>query len=110
MLAGVFLLREAQPFGASVCLWWCGQNLIDVAPYIGDATDMDLPLTGEWSPGVEELRPLRHDWHNILEPLGLLHWDHRLAALAHWAGALLILLAWLWGAALLWRAYRHQGD
>ncbi|PHV10257.1 zinc ribbon domain-containing protein [Chitinimonas sp. BJB300] len=106
LLGIVFVWREAKPYSAAVCLWWIGQNLIDVAPYIGDARAMDLPLIGEWNEEMIEARAFRHDWHNLLEPLGMLSWDHRLAALAHWLGAAFILLAWLWMAWWLWQSWQ----
>ncbi|WP_374349800.1 hypothetical protein [Chitinimonas sp.] len=106
----VFLLRERQPFSASVALWWAGQNLIDVAPYIGDARAMSLPLVGEWHEEMIELRALRHDWRNLLEPLGLLAWDHRLAALAHFLGSGVIMLSWAWGACYLLASWRRQQE
>ncbi len=107
LLGGVFLLREGKPFPATLCLWWAGENLLDLAPYIGDARTMDLPLVGEWNEELAELRILRHDWHNILEPMGLLAWDHRLAVFAHAIGALLMVLAWAWGGWWLWHARRQ---
>ncbi|QDQ28415.1 zinc ribbon domain-containing protein [Chitinimonas arctica] len=103
MLGVVFVWREHNPFGGSVCLWWLGQNMIDLAPYIGDASTMQLSLIGEWSDEIVESRILRHDWHNILEPLGMLHWDNALAILAHGLGSMLILLSWIWGLYLLWQ-------
>jgi hypothetical protein len=106
LLCGVFLFKERKPFSATFCLWWAGENLLDVAPYIGDARSMSMPLTGEWNEGMEAFRALRHDWHNILEPLGLLAWDHRLAATAHALGALVMGLAWLWGGYWLWLNWR----
>lgn len=105
ILAGYFLFRQRQPFSASVCLWWCAQNFIDLAPYIGDATNMALPLTGEWSDDVVDIRAFRHDWHNILEPLGWLRYDHRIALLSKTFGSLLMVLAWSWGAMLLHRQW-----
>jgi hypothetical protein len=33
----VFLFKEDDPFGASIGLWWLGQNLTDVVLYISDA-------------------------------------------------------------------------
>ncbi len=105
LLAGYFLFHQRQPFSASVCLWWCGQNFIDLAPYIGDATSMALPLTGEWSDDIVNIRAFRHDWHNILEPLGWLHYDHRFALLSKAIGVLLMMLAWSWGGMLLRRQW-----
>ncbi|MGH8281161.1 MAG: zinc ribbon domain-containing protein [Gammaproteobacteria bacterium] len=107
LLGAVFLLRERNPFAASFCLWWMGENFLDVAPYIGDARAMSLPLTGEWNDATAQMHVLRHDWHNLLEPLGLLSWDHRLAALVHTLGAGLMILAWLWGSVWLWEAWQQ---
>ena len=107
IIAVVFLIKQRDPFAASVGLWWCGQNVIDVAPYIGDARALDLPLIGEWSEDMVEARILRHDWHNILDRLDALHWDHRLAGLARFIGATLIVLAWCWGGWLLWQQRRR---
>jgi hypothetical protein len=106
ILAAYFLRWQRQPFSAAICLWWCGQNFIDVAPYIADARDMALPLTGEWSDEVAAMRDLRHDWHNILLPLHALEHDHALALTAKLIGSALMLLSWLWGGALLLGQYR----
>src|SRR5258706_14990973 len=38
--AGAFLWQIRDPFGAAVAIWWAGENLIDVAPYINDARDL----------------------------------------------------------------------
>jgi hypothetical protein len=43
---GTFLVKTRDPFGASVCLWWTAESIMDVAPYINDARDMDLMLLG----------------------------------------------------------------
>jgi hypothetical protein len=108
ILAVAFVIKERQPFGGAVCLWWVGQNLIDVAPYIGDARAMAMPLIGEWREEAVDMRYSRHDWHNILEPFGLLTWDHGLARLAHWSGATVILIAWAWAAAVLQQSWRDS--
>src|SRR6185369_9061854 len=39
-------LRQNDPFGAAVCTWWAGQNVLDVAPYIADARALQLVLLG----------------------------------------------------------------
>ena len=91
-------LRQGNGFAASVMLWWTGQNLIDLAPYISDARAQRLILlggvTGRDVPGY-------HDWNNLLTRLGLLEYDHTLARVAHVSGALLIATALLWGGYLL---------
>jgi len=108
ILAGYFLRWQRQPFSAAMCLWWCGQNFIDVAPYIGDARAMALPLVGEWSDEMVAIRDLRHDWHNILGPLHALQYDHALAALSKLIGSGLMLLSWAWGGLLLAGQWRRQ--
>ena len=83
-------LRQAEPFGASCCLWWTGQSFIDIAPYVYDARAGQLRLLG----GVTgQDNPCFHDWHNILGRLGLLSYDHALAYAAKFTGVLLIVLS-----------------
>jgi hypothetical protein len=108
ILAAYFLRWQRQPFSAAICLWWCGQNFIDVAPYIADARAMALPLVGEWSDEMVTIRDLRHDWHNILLPLHALQHDHAIAAIAKLIGSALMLLSWLWGGVLLLGQYRQS--
>jgi hypothetical protein len=96
----VAFLRQRDAFAAAVMLWWTGQNLIDVAPYIGDATAQRLILlggvTGRDVPGY-------HDWNNLLTRLDLLAWDQTLASAADLAGSLLIVVALGWAGWLLWQ-------
>ena len=37
VIAVVAFVRQEEPFGAAICAWWAGQNLVDLAPYIADA-------------------------------------------------------------------------
>ncbi|MCP9463884.1 MAG: zinc ribbon domain-containing protein [Nitrospira sp.] len=99
----VLLVNTRDPFGASVALWWMGESVMDVAPYINDARAMDLILLG----GVTGKETDGHDWNNILSMMGLLEWDHRLAQLTHLIGILLMLGSFLWGGMLLLRHYRR---
>lgn len=64
-----FLFHESNPFGASVGLWWLGQNLTDVALYISDAGARSLPLIGGMSEDA-------HDWGNLLTMMDMLEYDH----------------------------------
>lgn len=111
LLAGYFVYKQEQPFSAAICLWWAGQNLIDVAPYIGDARALALPLIGEWSEEMAGMRAFRHDWHNILGAIGWLDHDRTLGRLTKVAGVLTMLLSWAWAAALLHMQHRNlDGD
>ncbi len=98
----VFLLKERNTFGATFGLWWTGQSLMDLAPYINDARAGQIPLLGG---GTGADRPGMHDWFNILSDLGWLNSDHSIAKLTDSSGTLLMLLSFLWGAAILHRQY-----
>lgn len=97
---GVFLFREGNAFGASIGLWWLGQSLMDLAPYINDARALQLPLLGG---GTGADRPGFHDWENILGYLGLLEWDHGIATFVDLLGSGFMLLSFVWGGWLLVR-------
>jgi hypothetical protein len=96
-----FLKQQDDPFAATVCAWWAGQNLLDLAPYIDDARSLQLMLLGGPADEVEG-----HDWEAILTSLGWLHLDHSLARAAWVAGALTMTVAIVYMAWLL----RHSHD
>jgi hypothetical protein len=100
----VLVLRTRDPFGASVALWWFGENLIDIAPYIDDARAGRLLLLGG---NTGHSAPYGfHDWEYLLGETGLLHLDHSLARASHCLGAIIMALALVWGGLLLYRQYR----
>jgi hypothetical protein len=41
-----FVLKNRDPYGASIMLWWAGQSLVDLSPCIADARALQLPLLG----------------------------------------------------------------
>ncbi len=96
----VLLLKTRDPFGASVALWWFGENFIDMAPYINDARSLELMLlggvTGKEKPGF-------HDWENILGTLGILPYDHIIATGAMWFGLICMVLGCSWAGYLLFK-------
>ena len=98
------LTRDA--FGAGVCLWWTGQNFLDLAPYIDDAQAGVMPLiggnTGRTSPyGF-------HDWEFLLTETGLLSYDHALARFAHIFGCLVMVVGIIWSGLVLYRHFRAE--
>lgn len=94
-----FFARTRDMFAASVALWWTGQNLLDLAPYIDDARSLRLGLLGGRTGAEVE----GHDWEKILQMLGWLHHDHAIAAGAHRLGTTLMLAALAWGGIVLVR-------
>ena len=90
----VFIMQQRDNFAASIMLWWCGQNFIDVAPYIDDAQYRLLPLVGG---GGEE----SHDWGNLLTMLNALDKTHTVAHSSFAIGAVIICLALVWSVYIL---------
>jgi hypothetical protein len=97
-LAGAFLKQHDQ-FGAAVCTWWAGQNLLDLAPYIADARALQLVLLGGRTGAEVE----GHDWEYLLGQLGWLRFDRTLGLAAHRLGLLIMVAALIWGAIYLAR-------
>jgi len=93
------LVVNKDSFGASIGLWWVGQSLMDIAPYIADARALRLPLLGG-STGAD--RPGTHDWANLLRPRGWLEYDIQIAAAVDFIGSGILLLALLWGGYMLY--------
>jgi hypothetical protein len=96
VLAGAFLKQHDQ-FGAAVCTWWAGQNLLDLAPYIADARALQLVLLG----GKTGAEIEGHDWEYLLTTMGWLRFDRTLGLGAHWLGLVMMAGALLWGAIYL---------
>ncbi|MCM3881251.1 MAG: hypothetical protein ND807_14170 [Vicinamibacterales bacterium] len=94
--AGAFLFQQDDRFAASVCVWWSGESLMDLAPYINDARDLKLMLLGGPADEVEG-----HDWEAILTSLGWLHLDHSMARGAWWIAVAVMAGAIVWGASTL---------
>jgi hypothetical protein len=101
---GVLLIKTRDPFGASVALWWVGENFLDIAPYINDARAGQLPLLGG---NYGDSAPYGfHDWQYLLTESGLLNYDHILAKSAFATGSVIILLSLFWSGLLLVRQYQ----
>jgi len=98
----VLLVRTRDAFGASVALWWAGENFLDLAPYIGDARSMSLPLLGG-NTGYSAPYGF-HDWNYILNEAGVLDRDALYAGLSKGIGVTLMAMALVWGATVLLRA------
>lgn len=86
VVAAIAFVRQDQPFGAAICVWWAGQNLVDLAPYIADARALQLVLLGGRTGAEVE----GHDWEFILTRLRLLHRDQAIGRTAHALGILIM--------------------
>lgn len=78
-------------------LFWtlAGYSLVNLAVYIGDAGDRDLPLLLGMSKD-------HHDWWNLLRTYGLLEYDHLLATLTTILGTGIVLASAVLGTLAAW--------
>jgi hypothetical protein len=82
------------------CLWWIGENLVNISVYMRDAIAQELPLFGG---GI-------HDWGWIFTELNLLDQSAMIADIVHLI-ALLFLFSSLFGfVGLIFVQFRKQGD
>ena len=94
----VALVRQnGDAFGGSLALWWMGENLLDLAPYIADAVALELVLLGGFTGREVE----GHDWEAILGALGWLDHASVLGQTAHVLGVVVMVGASIWGALVL---------
>jgi hypothetical protein len=85
------LWRAGDRHGATVPLWWMGQNCWNISVYIRDARAQELPLVGSGE----------HDWAKLLGDWGWLSRDGALADTVHLVGVALYLVAIVGGWYLL---------
>ena len=87
VIAVIAFVRQEEPFGAALCAWWAGQNLVDLAPYIADARSLRMVLLGGRTGAEVE----GHDWEFILNSLGVSHYAHPLGYTAHAIGIVIMV-------------------
>src|SRR5918993_262209 len=83
----IAFIKQEQFFGAAICVWWTGQNLVDLAPYIGDARALQLVMLGGRTGAEVE----GHDWEYILTRLRLLHRDQAIGRAVHALGMAIMI-------------------
>jgi hypothetical protein len=94
--------RQPDYFAVAFCGTWLSTNLYNVATYMADAREMDLPLV---TVGGGEAG---HDWNFILSAVGLLPWDTTLAALVRIAAFLVAWASVAAGGWMLWRMTKRS--
>jgi hypothetical protein len=103
VFGGIFLVKNRDPFAASVMLWWSAVAVMDVAPYIYDARfPQHVLLTGRTGDMGA------HDFIDVLGDLGLLSEAQGIGRAAHALGVLTMLLALAWGVWLVRQQYRRK--
>lgn len=103
-VCAVTFFKQENAFGAAVCTWWAGQNLIDLAPYIADARRLQLVLLGGFTGQEVE----GHDWEYLLTTVGWLRYDVTLGRASQAVGALTMTGGVLWAAVIA--GLRNRND
>ncbi len=82
----VYFLMRKESLSASFCLFWFGENFLNISKYIADARSMALPLVGG---GI-------HDWNFLLGKWHILRYDHAIANVVFAVGVLIMTGAMVW--------------
>jgi hypothetical protein len=103
IFGAIFVVKNRDPFAASVMLWWAAVAVMDVAPYVYDAFQpQHILLTGRTGDNGA------HDFIDVLGDLGLLHKAQPIGRGVHVFGFLVMVAALAWGAWLVWQQYRRS--
>lgn len=104
IVAAWLFLRQPDYFAVPVCGAWLSTNLYSVATYMADARALELPLVTVGGGDAD------HDWNTMLDALGIITWDTKLAFLVRAVAFVLMwgsLAAGAWILALMARAPRR---
>jgi hypothetical protein len=100
VFGGVFLVKNRDPFAASVMLWWAAIAVMDIAPYIYDALHpQHILLTGRTGDDGP------HDFIDVLSDLGVLKRAQGIGYGVHRFGVALMLASFVWAGWVLWRQH-----
>lgn len=98
-----FSWQMRDNFAGAMMLWWSGQNMIDVSPYIADAEYRSIPL-------IRDLSEDYHDWGNLLTMLDCVDAAQTIANTVFSCGAITIGIALYWAGYLLLRQKQTLRD
>jgi len=82
----IYFIIKRQQLGAAFCLFWFGENFLNIGKYVADARAMSLPLVGG---GI-------HDWNHLLGKWRLLRYDERIGEALFVIGVILMSGAMIW--------------
>lgn len=103
--AAYLLLRQRDPFGAAVCLFWLGTSLFGAGIYAADARAQALPLVSPFGPVDVD----SHDWTVMLLRVGMLTKDQAIGAALRRAGLASMMLS-IGGGAWVLRVMASSGS
>lgn len=82
----IYFMTRKERLSASFCLFWFGENYLNISKYVADARSMGLPLAGG---GI-------HDWNFLLGKWNLLKYDHIIANVIFTIGVIIMAAAIIW--------------
>lgn len=82
----VYFIKSREPLSASFCLFWFGENFLNISKYVADARSMVLPLVGG---GI-------HDWNFLLGKWHMLRYDHTIADFTFVLGVIIMAGSMVW--------------
>lgn len=82
----VYFISRKDPLASSFCLFWFGENFLNISKYVADTRSMALPLVGG---GI-------HDWNFLLGKWHILRYDHTIAKVVFSIGVVLMTVSIIW--------------
>jgi hypothetical protein len=104
IIAAVLFFRQPDFFAIAVCGGWLSSSLFGMATYMSDASTLEFDVVTVG--GGEPLTP--NDWRYMLESVGLLLWDQRLANGVRLVASLVMLASLVFGSWLLLKMRKPQ--
>lgn len=83
----LYFYKTYQFFSCGFALFWLGESINNVSIYIGDATDMHLPLIQDG---------LIHDWNWLLTTMNVLQYDYIFSSITSGIGILTMIGGMIW--------------
>ncbi len=80
----IYFILQKSKLSYAFCVYWLGENLVNISHYVADARCQCLQITGSI-----------HDWNYLLGKLNMLEQDVMLGRLIFAAGQLLMITAML---------------
>lgn len=98
VLGAALLIQRRDPFGAALFFWLLGFSTLDMAVYMYDAFDPQLPLLGGGTGADSDA----HDWQNIFSDLGMIRKARPYGLFFGWVGKAMMLAGLAWAGWVLW--------
>jgi hypothetical protein len=81
-----YFLYRKEYLSSSFCLFWFGENFLNISKYMADARELRLPLVGG---GI-------HDWNYLFYKWGILHLDKSIAGVIFTLGVIIMTGSIVW--------------